>query len=227
MPAWGRVVDPTASAWPLSRLVPVHMAQVACAIEFARSRAVEYGGDAARLVVFGHSGGGMAASVVAVDGVQPSEGCLGPRTSGAVHRLVLYEGDWILADASFDEPIGADPGVLDVLVPWGRTAGHTELWTAVLSSEQPGSSLFREETDFDWLGARDPDGWIKAWFERTGALQDGIADVSDEQRLFVDRLTAEGISTRLVVLPGSTHMHIAEDAWPAVLDTIAAAAAVG
>ena len=53
--------------------------QAACAVEFARAHALEYGGDPATMVVFGHSAGANAGALVAFARPEPTAGCLGGR----------------------------------------------------------------------------------------------------------------------------------------------------
>ena len=72
--------------------------QAACAVEFARAHAAEYGGDPATMIVFGHSAGANAAAMVAFARPEPTAGCLGGTTLGAIDALVTWEGDWLLSD---------------------------------------------------------------------------------------------------------------------------------
>ena len=70
--------------------------QAACAVEFARAHAPEYGGDPATMIVFGHSVGANTAAMIAFARPEPTAGCLGGTTLGAIDALVTWEGDWVL-----------------------------------------------------------------------------------------------------------------------------------
>lgn len=48
----------------------------ACALRFARAKAADYGGDPARVIVVGYSGGGTAGAVMALAGDDFDGDCL-------------------------------------------------------------------------------------------------------------------------------------------------------
>lgn len=65
-------------------------AQVACAIAFARAHATDYGGDPARVIVFGHSGGSNVGSVVVFGDTEPAAGCLADGPVAPVGAFVTW-----------------------------------------------------------------------------------------------------------------------------------------
>ena len=91
--------------------------QAACAVEFARAHAAEYGGDPATMIVFGHSGGAHAAAMATFARPAPTAGCLGGPTLGAIDALVTWEGNWLLSvnAPDWDAALAEDPRVMDVL----------------------------------------------------------------------------------------------------------------
>ena len=98
--------------------------QAACAVEFARAHAAEYGGDPATMIVLGHSGGAHAASMATFARPAPTAGCLGGPTLGAIDALVTWEGNWLLSvnAPDWDAALAEDPRVMDVLTPWTHLA---------------------------------------------------------------------------------------------------------
>jgi hypothetical protein len=95
-------------------------AQGACAVEFARMHAAAYGGDPATMIVFGHSGGGTPAAMVAFARPKPTAGCLGGATLGGISALVTWEGNWVLSPTypDWNAIVAEDPRVMDLYTPW-------------------------------------------------------------------------------------------------------------
>lgn len=201
--------------------------QSACAVEFARSHAAEYGGDPSTLVLFGHSAGANEASVVAFDRPEPTSGCLGSTSLGSISALVTWEGDWLLGDASNDERVAADPTSLDAITPWKHLADHRDLRVVMLVSEHPGPSLERDATDLSWLTPRDPTGSFRAKLQSMGVFDDGTIGVAEEQQLLFEALKAQGNPASLTVMPGSTHEFLSDAGWAVFLAAFREAAAKG
>jgi dienelactone hydrolase len=100
--------------------------QAACAVEFARAHAAEYGGDPATMIVFGYSAGATAGAFVAFARPEPTAGCLGGATLGAIDALVTWDGEWLLQTTflRWDERLAADPRVMEA-IRRGRTSPGT------------------------------------------------------------------------------------------------------
>ena len=74
VPTWGDTASGI-PAVPGEAYLRATIAQGACAVEFARAHAAEYGGDPATMIVFGTSGGATTAASVAFARPAPSAGC--------------------------------------------------------------------------------------------------------------------------------------------------------
>jgi acetyl esterase/lipase len=195
--------------------------QAACAVEFARAHAPEYGGDPATMVVFGHSAGANTGALVAFARPEPTAGCLGGPTLGPIDALVTWEGDWVLQTTfmGWDELLATDPRIMTSLTPWTYLAEHDDLTVVMLVSESPHSEydLDRplpdpEATDV-FFAPRDPSGFLRRQLEANEALSDGILDVRESQELLFSLLEAQGNPVSLDVMPGSTHIYLSSDGW--------------
>src|SRR5512140_3618037 len=87
----GMVADP-----PTYDSLLATQSQAACAVEYARAHAAEYGGDPATMIVLGHSAGAPPAAMVTFARPAPTTGCLGGATLGPIDALVTWEGNWLL-----------------------------------------------------------------------------------------------------------------------------------
>ena len=206
--------------------------QGACAVEYARAHAPEYGGDPATMIVFGHSiAANFLAATIAFARPEASEGCLGSRTPGAIDALVTWEGDWVLQATfmSWDELLAADPTLMDAFTPWRHLAEQKDLKVAMLVSEDPGADLDRPLPDAEAMDAyfapRDPSGVLRRQLEANGALTDGILDATESQQLLFSVLKANGNPTWLDTMPGSTHLTLGDEGWKVFLAAFAKAAA--
>jgi len=207
--------------------------QVACAVEFARSHAAEYGGDPATMIVFGHSGGAHGAAMIAFARPEPTAGCLGGATLGAIDALVTWEGNWLLSVnyPDWDGALAADPRVMDAVTPWTYLAGHEDQKVVMLVSENPGAVFEREVggpwAADSWLAPRDPSGDLRRQLEANGAFADGTLDFVEVQQLLFSVLNAQGNPVSLDVMPGSTHTSLSEAGWEVFLAAFGKAAATG
>jgi acetyl esterase/lipase len=208
--------------------------QTACAVAFARAHAAEYGGDAATMVVFGHSAGAHAAATLAFARPEPTAGCLGGATLGAIDALVTWEGNWLLSATEpsimdWDGTLAADPGIMAEVTPWAKLAEHKDLKVVMLVSDHPGAFFEREVGDpwaaDSWLAVRDPSGDLRRQLEANGALADGIFDFVDAQQLLFSILRAQGNPVTLDVMPDSVHDRLGTAGWPVFLAAFPKAAA--
>ena len=208
--------------------------QAACAVAFARAHAVEYGGDPGTMVVYGHSAGAHVATEVAFARPEPSAGCLGGATLGAIDALVTWEGNWLLSATlpsimDWDGTLAADPGILPEVTPWAKLAEHKDLKVVMLVSDHPGAFFERAVGDpwaaDSWLAVRDPSGDLRMQLEANGALADGIFDFVDGQQLLFSVLKAQGNPVSLDVMPGSAHDYVGEAGWKVFLAAFPKAAA--
>ncbi|HJW21877.1 MAG TPA: hypothetical protein VJ506_05555 [Candidatus Limnocylindrales bacterium] len=207
--------------------------QAACAVEFARAHTADYGGDPATLILFGHSAGASTASIVAFARSEPSAGCLGGKSLGAIRALVTWDGEWLAQTtyAGWDERIAADPRVFDALSPWTDLPAHKDLKVVMLSEAHPNADYNYERPLPDkaamdaFFGPRDPSGVLRAKLEASGALADGVLDLLEAQQLLFSVLKAQGNPVSLDLMPGTNHTTIGVDGWPVFLAAFGKAAA--
>ena len=212
----------------------------ACAVEYARAHAAEYGGDPATMIVFGHSAGLVPAAMVAFARPAPTAGCLGGATLGPIDALVTWEGNWLLSINSPDwnSALAADPRVMDEATPWKHLAEHGDQKVVMLVSEDPNASLKIEFPGFEverpvgdpwaadsWLAVRDPSGDLRRQLEANGALADGTIGFADSQQLLYSVLKAQGNPVTLDVMPDSSHAWVRGAGWDAFLAAFQKAAA--
>jgi acetyl esterase/lipase len=195
--------------------------QAACAVEFARAHAAEYGGDPATMILFGHSAGANVAAQVAFARRQPTQGCPSGGTLGPVSGLVTFEGDWLLADPTNDKAVAADPAVLAAITPWDYLAKDEDLQVAMLVSENAGADTEPQTADpqatGSWVASRDPTGALRRQFAAIRALGGGRPGVKEEQTLLYEALKAQGNPVSLAEMPGADHMSIGMAGRPVFL----------
>ena len=208
--------------------------QAACAVEFARAHAAEYGGDPATMIVFGHSqGASFIAAMIAFAHPQASAGCLGSTTPGAIDALVTWDGDWLLqpTNIDWDGRLADDPKFLDALTPLKVLAEHKDLKVVMLVSEHPYSDINPDrplpdpEAADAFFAPRDPTGVLRRQLEANGALADGNLDLAEAQGLLFSVLEAQGNPVSLDVLPGSNHISLSDAGWKVFLAAFPKAAA--
>jgi acetyl esterase/lipase len=230
--SWGHVADGDSGddVPDYDGLVAVG-SQAACAVEFARAHANEYGGDPTTMIVFGHSGGAHAAAMAAFARPEPSAGCLGASTLGAIDSLVTWEGNWVLSAnvPDWNAALAADPRVMDAATPWTYLDEHRDQEVVMLVSEDPGDFFEREVGDpwaaDSWLAVRDPSGDLRRQLEANGAFTDGTLDFIEVQQLLFSVLQAQGNPVSLDVLPDSVHADLLGAGWDVFLAAFPKAAA--
>ncbi len=210
-----------------------YTSQAACAAEFARAHAAEYGGDPATMIVFGYSAGAVTGALVAFARPEPTAGCLGGATLGAIDALVTRDGDWVL-QATFvgwDLLLPADPRLMTSLTPWTYLAEHKDQKVVMLASEIPKADIVLDRPLPDpeamnaFFARRDPTGVLRRQLEANGALTDGILDLREAQELLFSVLEAQGSPVSLDVMPGSTHLALSDAGWKVFLAAFPKAAA--
>ena len=210
--------------------------QAACAVEFARAHAAEYGGDPATMIVFGHGQGASSiAAMIAFARPEPSVGCLGGTTPGAIDALVTWDGDWLLqpTNIDWDGRLAADPKFLDGMTPLKHLPEHRDLKVVMLVSESRSEDLHADRPLPDpaatdaFFAPRDPTGLLRRQLETNGALADGKIDLAEAQGLLFSVLEAQGNPVSLDVLPGSNHISLGPEGWKVFLAAFQRAAAKG
>jgi hypothetical protein len=182
------------------------------------------------MIVFGYSGGADLGAQVAFARPEPTAGCLGGPTLGAIDALVTWEGNWLLSNnvPDWDSALAADPRIMDAITPWPYLAAHRDQKVVMLVSESPGIPE-REVGDpwaaDSWLAARDPSGDLRRQLDANGAPADGNIGQADADRLLFSVLQAQGNPVSLDVMPGSTHISLSDEGWKVFLAAFPKAAA--
>jgi hypothetical protein len=166
---------------------------------------------------------------------EPTRGCLGGPTLGAIDALVTWEGNWLLSPTypDWNAIIAEDPRVMDVNTPWKYLPEHKDLKVVMLVSENRNADLGVDRALPDpqaadaFFAPRDPTGVLRRQLEANGALADGTIGQADMQQLMYSVLKAQGNSVTLDVMPGSTFEHVAGAGWDVFLTAFPKATAKG
>ena len=94
----------------------------ACAVSHALALAGDYGADTETLVLFGHSAGASAAAIGGLREPTPVTDCSVEMTPFEADGLVLWDGDWMLADPSWDQSFSETLPQLVEVNPWAWLA---------------------------------------------------------------------------------------------------------
>ena len=196
---------------------------LAAIVRFARGTAARYGGDSARLTLFGHSAGANEAVMEAFSGVSASAGGLEGAGSATPDSLVLFDPDLLLAgDPMWDAYLAADPGILHVLTPWQYVGRRVDFPITVIGSGDPALSRPVRNVwgNASWLVVRDPSGNLRRGLEKVGAFSGGRFVNDGALKLLVERLRAAGDSATYVQLTDSTHMALGEQDMKSLVDAL-------
>lgn len=185
--------------------------QLDCAISASVSRAGDAGIAVDRITLLGHGTGANLAATGAL-GVtgRPFPGCLQDTADWAANALVLWDGDWLLAQTwdGWGPDLGAE--LVPLLTPWSRLDGPDRMPVDVVVTEQQRSAsafrtCLRDQPDF--LTDRDPDGSISRWLEAVGALGDGCVSRGEASDALAAALVALGYPTSTVDLAAAGTRH--------------------
>ena len=196
-------------------------AQLACAVRFARSEGERYGGDPADVTLFGHSGGGHWASIIALTDPAVSAACLAEADSAVPDDLVLFEGDWFLhGHPAWDSLLAQDRAVWAAQTPWPHLADGPRLPVTILDSNDPSLAIQPRERIDESMALRDPSGVLMAALDQAGALADERLTESETQHLLADELEALGYPVAFLGLPDSDHQRLSQAALAMLADAL-------
>lgn len=230
VPNWGPTVFPgdrKSSGWATPAIVEEQRStadEVACAVSYAVTHAVDYGADPTRLVLAGHSAGASLAGEVALTATRALPGCAATSTAWTPRGLMLWDGDWLMADPSLDV-LRADLGTLvPAYTPWpsldtARTDAAVEL--AITTNSR--TSYVREATTAaDWLVWRDPTGVMTKDLGKIHAFDDGAVDIVDVTEGLSAALADHGTANTVLRLsdPATDHVHLAPADVELVVDHV-------
>jgi acetyl esterase/lipase len=228
VPDWGLtntlLPDPATFSSKRLRLTSIQgHGDLAAVVRFARGTATRYGGDPARLTLFGHSAGANEAAMEAFSGVAASKG--GPKGAGSTvpDALVLFDPDLLLAgDPVWNEYLAADPAIFRVLTPWQYVDRRVGFPITVIGSgdpilTRPAPNIWARDS---WLAVRDPSGDLRRGLGKVGALRGGQFINDGALRLLVRRLRAAGDEATYVQLTDSTHTVLGDRGMESLLNTL-------
>ena len=187
-----------------------------CALAFAQQEAAGYGGDSARTVVYGHSGGATSGAMWVLGPTRDlTSGCLAQTPPVVPVGAVLGDAEYFLHgtwwDGAFDEDVEEMQAIVAETVDpafWSADLPtRFRLWAATDGSF---SRSFDDPWDEDgWFAQRDPDGTIREDLGELDELDDGTISYIDEGLLLATRLQQAGIDTTFELLPGNHEAHTA------------------
>ena len=181
-----------------------------CALAFAQQEAAGYGGDSARTVIYGFSGGATSGASL-VHGRYDADltpGCLAQTAPMAPVGAVLGDAEYFLHVDWWDGAFAADLEEMQTIV---AEAVDPALWKTDLPARfrfwaaADGSfprSFGDPWDEGGWFAQRDPDGTIREDLDELGELDDGVITYIDEGLLLSTRVQQAGIDTTFDILPG-------------------------
>lgn len=195
----------------------------ACAVAYAAAHASDYGADPETLVLAGHSGG---ASVPPAAGglreVSPVADCVVAMDATEVDGMVLWDGDWLMGDSTWDR-FGADlPAMMDAAWPWGMLEDASKVPVVLATSSGSPDELVRcgvDDPDSSYWG-RDPDGWFRDQLEQRGMLDDGCIDNGEGEELLTQTMSAHGFDATHLILEDSGHLALSDRGQAQLVEAI-------
>lgn len=164
----------------------------------------------------------MQAVVEAFSGASASEGAFQGGGSTIPESLVLFDPDYLCCDPLWDKVLAADPSLMELQTPWHYLGRQVDFPITVIGSGDP--NLSRELGDpwaeDSWLAVRDPSGDIRRGLQKLGALRGDFYTNDGPERLFVERVKADGDTVTYVRLTDSTHESLGEQGMESFLDAL-------
>jgi len=222
VPDWIRIHAMPAAPGRLRAVLVGMIGDIAAAVRFARGSGARYGGDPGNLTLFGHSNGAMGATMEAFGRAPASRGGLKGAGSTIPESLVVFDGDYLLGDPSWDDLLAADPGLMQVYTPWRYLGRLVDFPVTVVGSGDPNLSrrLGDPWAEDSWLAVRDPSGQLRRGLEGLDALQGDYSMNEDVLKLFVQRLEADGDAVTYVRLTDSTHAELGKNGMESLVETL-------
>jgi hypothetical protein len=209
---WGDAKTPRPPAATFITWMNQHLDSAACAVSFAVAHAGEYGADASRLVLVGHSSGASPAAMVALAPRSPFPACAAAPTAWTAQGVLMWEGDWMNQGPTFDRFGKSIAAVMPVVMPWTIPANGARVRVEFATSDTSRVQYRRCGTGAsDWLSARDPSGKMRARLTAMGTFTDGCIDLGETGELLADAMSTNGFTVTQVRFtdPATTHDNLA------------------
>jgi hypothetical protein len=198
-----------------------------CAVSYALSRGAEYGADTKTLILVGRSAGSNMAATAALSEATPVPGCAVAASTFVADGMVLWEGDWLLADSEYDSYGETLRSMLDTATPWSRLAAGPKPAIDLVTTAGFRLAARRcpvaADPDDPFFTFRDPKGSYRLYerFAAIGAMDDTCIDVGEIDQVLGATMTEAGFDVMVVQLEHGEHGNLGEDK-PLVVDEILA-----
>jgi hypothetical protein len=127
--------------------------------------------------------------------------------------MVLYEGDWMIGDGSWDTFADELPDFVDVITPWSLLADAPAMPVTFVTTSGGIASLRRcGVTDPDhpsWQ--RDADGVFHEGLDAGGMLEDDCVDVGEPTVVLAQAMRELGFDVAELFMPNSGHMDLSAE----------------
>jgi hypothetical protein len=203
----------------------VALANAACAVSYAHSKAAEFGASPSRLVLAGQLYGANAASVLSLRRIRTLlPGCRASKVDWTAKGVVGLDGDWLGFAPPLDHFGKSTAEVVAAISPWGMLPAARRIPFALAVTDATVAATRRcNAQNASWMKNRDPSGKIRARLAQANAFADGCLDSADNTRAMALELTARGFKTKILHLTSPISSY--EDADAADLSKLTAAIA--
>lgn len=227
---WGHTTSEWQSEGSLREQWDSLVAELRCAVLFAKANAAEYSGDPNHLTVIGYSAGGNAALMAAMSDLEPLETCVTPGPGVDPQAAISIEGDLLLGAPVWDQEFIEDPEAFYSLTPWRLLNPDDQFPVHILAVDNT-IGVERNLAGVDpydtFLATRHSDIDLIAELSNMGILDDDKFSNLEAQHWAHQTLLGARYMTSWTVLPESRHANLgdpkwamSDQAWQLAIDTI-------
>lgn len=221
VPNWGHTSTEWQSEGTWGEEGDLVVAEVLCAVAFAKATATDYGGDPDHVTVMGYSAGGNAALMAAMSDLDPLDACVVPGPGVEPQAVVILEADALLSSPVFDPAFADDPETFYAFTPWRNLDPDDPFPIRVLAADTRDVSAERSvEDDRSWVDLRHVDITLEAALDAMGVFDDGVFTFLEGNEWTYQTLVDAGYDTTWVLLPDSRHTAMSPHAWQLTIDTV-------
>jgi acetyl esterase/lipase len=205
------------------------VAEVRCAVAFAKATAADYGGDPDHVTVMGYSFGGNSALMAAMSDADPLEACVVSGPGVEPQAVVNIDGDVLHGPPFYDAAFADDPDAFYAFTPWRDLDPDDPFPVHVISVDTRTSSEERSvEDDRSWVDLRHVDIDLDAELDAMGVFDDGVVTNREANEWAYETLVAAGYDTTWLLLPDSHHAKgyesddwgMSPQGWQLAIDTV-------
>lgn len=234
-PDWGHMSAAWQAEGTLREQWDSTVAEVRCAVAFAKERATAYGGDPTDITLIGYSGGGNAALMAAFSDLDPPAGCAADGPGVEPQAVVSVDGDVLLGAPLWDDAFAADPETFYAMTPWRDLDPEDRFPVVLMHTDTVVPFLQRtvgsDPTAID-LAVRHVDIDLSDQLEDMGILADGVLTNLEANQWATAALLDAGYDASFVLLPDSAHSDgrdwgLSDQAWQLAIDNVVGGASHG